>query len=69
MGTRHAYSPVGVTVLMGPEHAQLLADKGFSRDDAKRGLQERAHLPVGLLKARRTLPGKREKRMARMGGS
>ena len=50
MGTRHAYSHVGVTVIMGPEHAQLLADKGFSRDDAKRGLQERAHLPVGLLK-------------------
>ena len=50
MGTRHAYSHVGLTVIMGPEHAQLLADKGFSRDDAKRGLQERAHLPVGLLK-------------------
>lgn len=50
MGTRHTYSPVGLTVIMGPEHAQLLADHGFSRDDAKRGLQERARLPVGLLK-------------------
>ena len=71
MGTRHAYSRVGLTVIMGPEHAQLLADHGYSREDAKAGIAERARLPVGLLKRGGRYRGNRgrKERMARVGGS
>ncbi len=50
MGTRHAYSRVGITIVLGLEHARLLAAHGLDREDVKRGLCERALLPVGLLK-------------------
>jgi hypothetical protein len=32
---------------MGPEHARTVADGGYSKTDAKRTIQERAHLPLG----------------------
>jgi hypothetical protein len=46
-GNNDVYYRAQPLVVMGPEHAQTVADGGFSKADVKRFLHERAQLPMG----------------------
>lgn len=46
-GTNDIYYDAQPLVVMGPEHAKTVADDGMSKAQAKRFLQEHAHLPMG----------------------
>ena len=46
-GTNDIYYEAQPLIVMGPEHARTVADGGYSKADAKRYIQERAHLPLG----------------------
>jgi preprotein translocase subunit SecD len=46
-GTNDIYYEAQPLIVMGPEHARTVADGGYSKADAKRYIQEHAHLPLG----------------------
>src|SRR4029450_11811772 len=46
-GSNDLYYPAQPVVVMGPEHANTVAEGGMSKSDAKRFLQIHAHLPLG----------------------
>jgi len=46
-GNNDVYYHAQPLIIMGPEHAQTVADGGFSKADARRFLHERAQLPMG----------------------
>jgi hypothetical protein len=46
-GSNDVYYEAQPLVVMGPEHARTVADGGMSKAQAKRFLQEHAHLPMG----------------------
>jgi hypothetical protein len=46
-GTNDVYYAACPLVVMGPEHARTVAGGGYSKADAKRFIQEHAHLPMG----------------------
>ncbi len=50
MGSTTAYTRTNWVIVVGPEHAQILARGGLGRADVKRELFERARMPLGLLK-------------------
>ena len=46
-GSNDVYYAAQPVVVMGPEHANTVANDGYSKADAKRFLQEHANLPLG----------------------
>jgi hypothetical protein len=46
-GSNDVYYEAQPVVVMGPEHAKMVANDGYSKADAKRFLQEHANLPLG----------------------
>jgi hypothetical protein len=46
-GSNDIYYTAQPVVVMGPEHAKSVAEGGFSKTDARRFIQEHAHLPLG----------------------
>jgi hypothetical protein len=46
-GSNDVFYAAQPVVVMSPEHAKTVAEGGFSKMDAKRFLQEHAHLPLG----------------------
>ena len=50
MGATTAYTQTNWVIVVGPDHADILARGGLSRADVKRELFERARMPVGVLK-------------------
>lgn len=46
-GANDVYYAAQPVVVMAPEHARTVADGGYSRSDARRFLQQHAHLPLG----------------------
>ena len=47
MGANNIYYKGEPLLILGPEHAQILADQGFSKDDVKRYVYENAGIPLG----------------------
>jgi hypothetical protein len=47
VGANDVYYASQPLVVMGPEHAKTVANGGFSKAQAKRFIQEHAHLPMG----------------------
>ena len=50
MGATTAYTQTNWVIVVGPDHADILARGGLSRADVKGELFERARMPVGVLK-------------------
>ena len=50
MGSTTAYTRTNWVVVVGPDHADILAGGGLSRADVKRELFERARMPLGVLR-------------------
>lgn len=50
MGSTTAYTRTNWVVVVGPDHADILARGGLGRADVKRDLFERARMPLGVLK-------------------
>lgn len=50
MGATTAYTRTNWVIVVGPDHADILARGGLGRADVKQELCERARMPVGVLK-------------------
>jgi hypothetical protein len=48
-GTNHIYLGGEPLIVLGPEHAQIIASSGFSKEDVKQFLYEKARVPMDLI--------------------
>jgi hypothetical protein len=47
-GSNNSHVPGEILLIMGPEHAKMAADDGWSKEDVKRYIHRNAQVPVGL---------------------